>query len=303
MSTSIPNDRISKILRSQVPKNLRGSDRFLDIITWNIKFFNQRDRKRVRTIRNLMEELNADIFVLQEIEEGALDGIAEDLIESGAGLYKTAYGTTGGEQRVAFMYDTEWVKAASNIDELFPEKPTVEVAGGVKEIFPRLPLHAKFVAFNEKDPFDFELVGVHLKSKRGGGGAQRTQAAKLLAQWVQKAVASEEDIIITGDWNSPEDSVEWKPFKDLETQGKVKFSSLNNDEPSFLSAGGRTSRIDLVGITERTPLIDEKATVIRWRDLKTDNEDVLKQVIDTISDHLPVLTRFYFSDVDLNEKE
>ncbi|NKB17082.1 MAG: hypothetical protein HC770_01455 [Pseudanabaena sp. CRU_2_10] len=78
MSTSIPNDRISKILRSQVPKNLRGSDRFLDIITWNIRFFNQRDRKRVRTIRNLMEELNADIFVLQEIEEGALDGIAED---------------------------------------------------------------------------------------------------------------------------------------------------------------------------------------------------------------------------------
>ncbi|NJM27364.1 MAG: hypothetical protein HC856_02230 [Pseudanabaena sp. RU_4_16] len=298
MSTSIPNDRISKILRSQVPKNLRGSDRFLDIITWNIRFFNQRDRKRVRTIRNLMEELNADIFVLQEIEEGALDGIAEDLIDSGAGLYKTAYGTTGGEQRVAFMYDTEWVKAASNIDELFPEKPTVEVAGGVKEIFPRLPLHTKFVAFNEKDPFDFELVGVHLKSKRGGGGAQRTQAAKLLAQWVQKAVASEEDIIITGDWNSPEDSAEWKPFKDLEIQGKVKFSSLNNDEPSFLSAGGRTSRIDLVGITERTPIIEDKVTVVRWRDLKTDNEDVLKQVIDTISDHLPVLTRFYFSDVD-----
>ena len=48
----ILNDNISRLLRSGdfVPKNFVGSDRFLDIISWNIKFFNDRDRSRLDLI-------------------------------------------------------------------------------------------------------------------------------------------------------------------------------------------------------------------------------------------------------------
>lgn len=43
----IPNDHISNLLTDLVPDELQGTDRFLDIIAWNIKFFNQRDPQRI----------------------------------------------------------------------------------------------------------------------------------------------------------------------------------------------------------------------------------------------------------------
>jgi len=39
--------------------------RFFDLITWNIKFFNNRDPKRVVIVGDILRELNADILVFQ----------------------------------------------------------------------------------------------------------------------------------------------------------------------------------------------------------------------------------------------
>jgi hypothetical protein len=47
------------------------------------------------------------------------------------------------------------------------------IAEDGKNAFPRYPLHSKFVARSEDEPFDFHLVGVHLKSQRGGSRPQR----------------------------------------------------------------------------------------------------------------------------------
>lgn len=302
----IINDNISRYLKDFVPNNLQGEDRYLDLITWNIKFFNNRDPQRVKVIISIMQELNADIFVLQEIEEGSLDGIAETLIESGAGLYKTAYGTTGGDQRVAFMYDMEWVKASLSVEELFAdENPTVLVERTRKPVFPRLPLHSTFVAYKEEDPFDFHLVGLHLKSQRGGGGEQRSEAAKRLADWIETGT-SDEDVIVAGDWNAPPKRPEWAPLRELEVKGEIKFEGFNPaDEASYLSVGNRRSRLDLIAVSSSIKAVDiqETSAVVTWNALLETSEgsqrqQLLKQVIDTISDHLPVLTRFYFTDID-----
>ncbi|NCR29322.1 MAG: hypothetical protein GPJ25_24920 [Microcystis aeruginosa LE13-04] len=299
------NDNISRFLRDFVPDELEGSDRFLDIITWNIKFFNKRDPKRVTDIKTIMQELNADIFVLQEIEEGSLDEVAEMLIRSGAGLYKAVYGTTGGEQRVAFLYDTEWVKASSNPDELFAtENLTVPIkSGGRKEVFPRLPLHSTFTAFRETEPFDFHLAGVHLKSQRGGGQEQRTAAAERLAQWITSET-TDEDIIIAGDWNAPPNRPEWEKLRELENNDQIEFLSLNTTddkaEPSYLSVGGRNSRLDLIAVSEAAAegLKSSKTEVISWNLLleNRNSPQFIKEIVEKISDHLPVVTRFYFSD-------
>ena len=309
-SPQIGNDNLSRYLRDFVPKEFESDDRFLDLITWNIKFFNDRDPKRVDNIQRIMQELNADIFVLQEIEEGALDEVAEALTFSGAGLYKAVYGTTGGDQRVAFLYDMEWVKASSNLEELFEsENLMVSVEGIDKPVFPRLPLHSTFVAHKEEDPFDFHLVGVHLKSQRGGGQEQRSAAAQRLAKWVTSET-TDEDIIIAGDWNAPPERPEWEPFRELESQKVVKFLGLNKvedpvTEASHLSVGGRRSRLDLIVVSEATDpaLFSSEATAINWNALLESRNapSLLKEVIDTISDHLPVLTRFYFSDKDLSD--
>ena len=52
------NDNISRLLLSDkdlVPDLDQGSDRFFDLITWNIKFFNDRDPKRVSIITSILE--------------------------------------------------------------------------------------------------------------------------------------------------------------------------------------------------------------------------------------------------------
>lgn len=310
-NTPILNDNISRLLRSGdfIPDEFEGSDRFLDIISWNIKFFNDRDPRRVENIRIIMQELNADIFVLQEIEEGAVDIIADMLTGTGSGLYKTAYGTTGGDQRVAFIYDTEWVKASTDIEELFAsENLTVQVDGVEKAVFPRLPLSASFTAYQEAEPFDFNLVGVHLKSQRGGGQQQRTEAANRLVSWI-KNEATDEDVIIAGDWNAPPDRPEWKPLRQLEKQGDIKFISFNKSgesvEPSYLSVGNRRSRLDLIVVSSSVPQADiqQTAVVVNWNALLENSSlaqtrATLEALIENISDHLPVLARFYFRDTD-----
>ena len=302
-SVSASNDHLSQYLKDFVPDEIEGDDRFLDLITWNIKFFNNREPQRVETIISILRELNADLFVFQEIELGSLDDVASELTQSGAGLYKVAYGTTGGDLRVAFMYDMEWVKASMNISELFIENPTVQVSGRQKPVFPRLPLRSTFVAYPEEQPFDFHLVGVHLKSQRGGGQIQRAEAAKLLAEWVTTQT-TDEDVIIAGDWNAPTDRPEWEPIRELEAEGLLKFQGWNladEREASYLFADGQRSRIDLIVVTETIdPPQQTEATVLNWNALLKSNNalSIVKETIDTISDHLSVLTRFYFSDVD-----
>src|SRR5262249_9647622 len=138
-----PNDHISQALNRYVPEKLAGTDRFLDVVNWNIRFFNELDPARVELISQIVAEINADILVLQEIAEGALDAVAEKLRAAGAGFYKVAYGRTGGEQRVAFLYDTEWVRAKDDFSELFSDEPNV-LPGTRKRIFPRLPFHGLF---------------------------------------------------------------------------------------------------------------------------------------------------------------
>jgi hypothetical protein len=77
------------------------------------------------------------------------------------------YGTTGGDQRIAVMYDLDWIRAKDDIEELFG-KGTI-IAGDGKDAFPRLPLYAYFTSLSVGgEPFDFQLAGLHLKSQRGG---------------------------------------------------------------------------------------------------------------------------------------
>jgi hypothetical protein len=95
------NDNISRTfeLLGRIPSKLRGTDDFLDIVTWNLRWFHQKESERVERVGEILSVLNADIIVFEEIAEGSLEPIAQYLESRGAGYYSTAYGTTGGQQR------------------------------------------------------------------------------------------------------------------------------------------------------------------------------------------------------------
>lgn len=280
-----------------VPHSVEGTDKYLDLCTWNIKFFTA-NPKRIELIASIMKEINADIYVLQEIAESSMDEVADRLNASGDHTYQVVYGTKGGDIRVAFMYDLEKVRAKQKIEELF-QGEHIKAENG-KDAFPRLPLYGQFqvVHNTSEEPFDFDLIGVHLKSQRGNGWEQRRKAAEKLADWIKRE-AQDEDVIIAGDFNAPPDRKEWEPFKKLEENGEILFRNFNpKDELSHLSG----SRLDCILISDDVPVptVDSSTTVIRWNQILEGNfySRYKQQIRDEISDHLPVISRFLLTDKD-----
>lgn len=292
-----------------VPPEHVGSDKYIDIITWNIWYFDNNNTQRVEQVTDVLERLNGDIFVFQEIEERALDIVAEKLLQRGAGSYKIRYGTTGGDQRIAIMYDKEWIKAKDEIGEIFDRALTTPEG---KEVFPRLPLRAYFTSKSDiSDPFDFQVLGLHLKSQRGGGEDQRRLAALNLKKWMlKKAPLVDADVIMIGDWNEPPNAKAWSVFRELEKKKKVAFSSINNQSSishlMYKSKNHIGSRLDLAAVSMAAlPQMGQPPQVVRWKSLdellakgpkSQEIKNYLKSIKENLSDHLPVVTRFYFTE-------
>jgi endonuclease/exonuclease/phosphatase family metal-dependent hydrolase len=318
-------DRISRFLdaKNLVPPRFKGTDKFLDIVSWNIRWFDHQDDRRIEAIQQVLSEINGDIFVLVEIaQDGALDDVVKALAAARAGYYSVHYGTTGDQQRVAIVWDRDWVRSKRTPSELFAEAPTIVAEDGRRyEVFPRRPLWGYFESLSDdpaKEGFTFELVGVHLKSQmqirgyRGRGGIrQRSEAAKRLVEWIESPSEHfDEDVLIIGDWNAKPDEDEWKPFEVLEKDKKIDFRSINpREELTHIArlnkSGPGGTRLDLHLITKTSDIkkvSKEKAVVIHWsffdqmNDLPTqDRQTLFKAMKMNFSDHLPVVSRFYFT--------
>jgi endonuclease/exonuclease/phosphatase family metal-dependent hydrolase len=297
-----------------VDKRFRGSDRYLDLVTWNIRWFNSRDPERVANMVTALSALNADVLVLQEIELGSLEEVAARLSEAGVGLYKVAYGTSGGDQRIAMFYDTEWVRAKDDIREIVAKREVVTRAG--KDAFPRLPLWGYFTGLpvnTLNESFDFQLVGVHLKSQLGDGVTdkeQRRKAAVWLARWLEGGAQEvDADVLIVGDWNEPPSADTWQPFADLEAEKKVFFRRINDDDAishlMYKRKDDIGSRLDIkVASATAGAFRRGDPKVVRWTTLTkllagnpsaAQIKQFIREVSRDLSDHMPVVSRFYFT--------
>ena len=325
-------DRISALLDAKklVPKKFRGTDKYLDVISWNIRWFDAADSDRVKAIADVLAELNADFLVLTEIAaDGALAEVVNQLAQAKAGFYSTHYGTTGHEQRVVLMWDRDWVRAKAEPVELFKDenlKVPGETGTRPQAVFPRLPLWGYFEALASQpgdEGFTFELVGVHLKAQgpaprtyqgpeKRWGIPQRTRAAERLGSWlVDDQAHADTDIIVIGDWNATPDQEEWQHLREMEKHGAVKFAKINKTgEVSHLvrlnASGPAGTRIDLHLITRAAnanAVPKNKGVVIKWKPfddlpklVAADRADYFKALKARFSDHLPVLTRFYLTE-------
>jgi endonuclease/exonuclease/phosphatase family metal-dependent hydrolase len=212
------------------------------------------------------------------------------------------------------LWDLDWVRSKDEVTEPFSKGEVVTAEG--KEAFPRLPLHGYFTSLmydNDKEPFDFQLLGVHLKSQRGGGEEQRKMAADTLARWLDdEAPKRDADVIILGDWNEPPSSATWKPFHLLEKQGKAAFKKINDDTSishlMYRNKSNVGSRLDLQCMSLATlPDMKKPPKVVQWKPLMEmldaspqakKIKEMIKQISSGVSDHMPVVSRFYFTAQD-----
>lgn len=309
----IPNDNISALLGAINPKFI-DTDDFMDVVQWNLRWFNSNEPARVKKIEQVLTALNSDIFVFQEIADGSLDGIAKSLSDKGLGSYQVAYGKTGGQQRVAVMWDMEWVRSKDDTTELFG-KNTVTTPSG-KDVFPRLPLWNYFYCkstVSRKRGFDFQLVGLHLKSQMDKGGTgdddlQRRLSSAKLADWLTKdANHYDADTILLGDWNEAPDAPAWEAMRRLEKDKRVLFEKIN--DPSNFSHLYYRNRNDVGSLLDlrlvTSPFakqMNQKAGgTIHWVTLEAllagdasagEIKKIITEIKNEVTDHLPVLTRF-----------
>jgi endonuclease/exonuclease/phosphatase family metal-dependent hydrolase len=325
-------DNISRYLAAAdlVPAKFRGTDKFLDVVSWNIRWFDSKDPSRIDAITEVLEALNADLFVLTEIAaDGALEDVVGRLGQRRAGFYSAFYGSTGSQQRVALMWDRDWLRTKEDPEELFGDEKlemAAEFGTGRQKVFPRLPLWAYFEAFSA-DPgnegFTFEVAGVHLKAQgpapkgykgksKRWGVPQRTQAAQRLVQWLDDDSAHfDTDVIVIGDWNATPDQPEWKVIRDLEAQGSVHFSHINpKKDASHLvrlnQSGPAGTRLDLHLITDAASansVPKQSGAVIQWSLFEHLNQlssqqrrQLFQSLTYRFSDHLPVVSRFYLDE-------
>ncbi len=326
------NDSLAPALSDFVPEEYVDSDRYLNIVQWNMEWFGaaksrSQDKKRYTLVRDILATFNADLFVLQEVAgpssdgryPGVLDGLAQELTQMGRGDYRVEYTAAGGEQRVAAMWDRDFVRAKSEVNDLFKggkyQKP------GEKDPFGgRTPLYGYFegrVATAEgesPDRLDIQILGVHLKAMEDGL-PQRRESAEILLDWLTKTAPTiDSDVLIMGDWNAPPKDPSWSPIHAAEKKpnNNIHFTDINDDSDfSYLWLANKTnkyvSRIDLTMMTlcSETPPPDEVGHVVRWRAITdalqeagnlTDSRvrAVMADLKEHVSDHLPTITRFFF---------
>jgi endonuclease/exonuclease/phosphatase family metal-dependent hydrolase len=212
------------------------------------------------------------------------------------------------------LYDTEWVRAKDEIHEIVGKREVLTRAG--KDAFPRLPLWGYFTGLPvnvRNESFDFQLVGVHLKSQLGDGVTdkeQRHKAAAWLARWLEgDAQDVDADVLVVGDWNEPPSADTWQPFADLEADEKVFFRRVNDDDAishlMYKRKDDIGSRLDIkVASASAGGYRRGDPKVVRWTTLvkllagnpsAAAIKQFIREVSRDLSDHMPVVSRFYFT--------
>jgi endonuclease/exonuclease/phosphatase family metal-dependent hydrolase len=331
------NDHLSIGMQDLVPDKFKGTDRYLDIVQWNIEWFGAKkstakDKGRIKLVTDILADFNADLFVFQEVAgpsgryPGVLDEVADELTRRDAGDYVVYYTQAGGEQRVAMMWDRDWIRSKDDVQDLF-NRGEYKKEGEKDPFAGRTPLYGYFTAAIPEtnteanvrygggaDKFDFQILGVHLKAMEDGHD-QRLESAKILSNWMTKTAPEiDSDIMIMGDWNAAPNDPCWKPFQDREkSKGDVFFERINDPSDfSYLWLKNKSdkfgSRIDLaaLSLSSMNQVSGKAAEIIKWkpiedvlaqtRDIKsTAARKVLNEIKEKISDHLPAISRFYFS--------
>lgn len=190
--TSPEDETVPDSTRIQLP--VFGSEYSLDIVTWNIQNFPKLGNQTVTDVAEIIRDLDADIYGMQEIEDTLSFRQLINNLPEYDGIYSSdIYG--GGEyQKTAVVYRKNLV-VISDKEMLFTND---------SYSFPRPPLKVYIRAGSPPQQFDFTLIVQHLKALEGEENeARRRSACEELKRYLDQQIVSnaDKDFIVIGDWN------------------------------------------------------------------------------------------------------
>ena len=162
-----------------------GSDETLEIVAWNIQSFPKLEDETIELVAQLINEMDADIICLQEIEDYTAFIELDNQLTNWDGFRGSG---ASHNINLAILYKNSADFQLESIEELFTNEWYA---------FPRAPLKLEFLWNNEI----FFVINNHLKAMGGEDDIERRrQACEGLAEYVLTELP-DENVIIIGDLN------------------------------------------------------------------------------------------------------
>ncbi|MFZ0390078.1 MAG: endonuclease/exonuclease/phosphatase family protein [Calditrichia bacterium] len=277
------NKRVKSPTETMLPDSVRinipvfGNGTSLEVITWNMENFPKLNMTTVTTVSEIISDLDADIYGMQEIADTSSFRKLLNLLPDYSGVYSSDdYGSS--YQKTAVIYRKNLV-TLNGRTSLFP---------GDSYAFPRPPLQVSLSAVNNGHLFDFNLIVLHLKAFDGADErARRRRACELLKEYLDEKIANgpEKQFIVVGDWNDqlndPPSTNVFQVF--LQDSADYRFLTQPLSATPTYIAGSYKSAIDHILIS--ADILPEyqggKTSVI-----KVDN--YYNGYVTNVSDHRPV---------------
>lgn len=260
-----------------------GSEATLEIASWNIEMFPKSGQQTIESVKELIRDLDIDLFAIQEItDEDAFAELLDSLPD-----YDGRLGTGASDFALwpAVIYKKDLVTV---LDEgyLFTNDSYHH---------PRAPYRLHLRAEKGGQSFDFTLLVLHLKASGGAENeARRREAIRDLENYVEAQVqnpANDPDFIIAGDWNDllndPASTNVFEPFLSDTADYRFLTAPFAGSTSEFTYIGGTfNSLIDHIMITRP---IGQLYPGIATQVLKIDQS--YPQYEARVSDHRPVAAR------------
>ncbi|MYE88317.1 hypothetical protein F4X33_04895 [Candidatus Poribacteria bacterium] len=248
----------------------------VNIAAWNIRIFsdNNRDNQELMMIADIL--VGYDFIAIIEVRDERVLMRTESLLQGMGRNYDYLISPPVGatvKERYAFLFDSEIVNVIED-GEVFPDP---------NDVFLREPYYATFRA----GLFDFTTIATHVVyGKLVGPRQKEVQELAKVFQAVQNADASEQDVILLGDFNrEPKDQVAYGPLL------TIPFMTYLFDLP--LKSHIRDSSLydNILFQTNYVMEYTGEHGIERFDEIDFGNDDKAANL--AVSDHRPVWAKFY----------
>ncbi|MBS1562424.1 MAG: hypothetical protein JSS89_12525 [Bacteroidetes bacterium] len=281
-----------------------AKSRTLDVTTWNLDWFGWPDStkgptdkdRQIRSVRQAMDTMKSDIYGLEEItSEESVKRVADSIVGNHGYFYASDIPT---DQRMAFIYNKETITPIST--GLAVNGGSQAWAGG---------------RFPYRMTFDAQIVGkakrmvvfvIHAKATDSATGMEDYNRRKTDAETFHAYLNDfykDSAVIVIGDFNdevikSVVDSTLPSPYR-VFANDAANWSILTES----LDAAGASSYIRGTGSMLDNLMATNEVLPMVYRTFIESPNAYLSSYTTTVSDHLPVTTRFYVDGTtDVNDE-
>lgn len=240
----------------------------LNVITWNLKFFPTNGNTTISLVTELIENIDADIIALQEINNiNDFNTLVANLCN-----WEGKVVNLSGSLDIGYLYKISEITSFTI--------PTAILSGSV---FPRPPVK---ITITHNNGLEVTLLNIHLKCCGGSNNISRRRTASIAIKNYIDDNLSNDNVILLGDFNDHINSN--SPFDNfIEDSNNYQFADANiaTGSSSNWSYPSWPSHIDHLLITNELAdnLMDVRTLKLN---ICTSNYEA------NVSDHLPVMATF-----------